>query len=156
MTRMLVSPKRLYRELELLRFSLRRSCATTKEIDFSRPSAIPRIFEQLRVCGQGKLGEAVYAKTSVSASLNWLNDDCISSVDHSLMFALEADPERHWTILSNPDEAKLWESRLVQLADKACLKTTHEYERSLEIRLATEFATFDRYIEELGDMRSIF
>ncbi|MBN8603027.1 MAG: hypothetical protein J0M26_18470 [Planctomycetes bacterium] len=88
----------------------------------------------------------------MSASPNWLNDDCISSVDYSLMFALEADPERHWTILSNHDEAKLWESRLVQLADKAYLKMTREYERSLEIRLANEFAMFDRYVEELGDM----
>ena len=152
MAKMLVSPKRLCRELVALRFNVRRSCTTTKEIDFSRPSTMPRIFEQLRVCCQGKLGEAVYAKTSVSASTNWVYDDCISIVDHSLMFALEADPERHWTILSSSDGAKLWESRLVRLADKAGLKTTNEYGRSLEKLLANEFATFDRYMVGIGDM----
>jgi len=153
---MLLSPKRIGRGLAPQRFSLCRSCTTTKEIGFSRPSSMPRLYEQLHVCGQGKHGEAVYATTAISASPNWINDDCVTIVDQNLMFALEHDAHRHWTVLSDMNDAKSWESQLVQLADGACTRTTEEYGPLLAERLEEPFTIYDRYADELGGMTPIF
>ena len=128
----------------------------TKEIAFSRPSSIPRLYEQLHICGQGKYGEAVYATTAISASPTWINDDCIAIVDRHLMFALENDADRHWTVLSDVADAKSWETQLIQLADTACTKTAEEYGQLLVERLEVAFGILDQYAVELGDMKSIF
>ena len=117
---------------------------------------MPRLYEQLHVCGQGKYGEAVYATTAISASPTWINDDCIAIVDRDLMFALENDADRHWTVLSDVADAKSWETQLIQFADTACTKTAEEYGQLLVERLEVGFGILDQYAAELGDMKSIF
>lgn len=155
MSRMLLSSKRLGSALKAQRFELYRSCTVTKEIGFSRPSSIPRLYEQLRVYGQGKRGDAVYATTAVSVSPSWIHDDCISIEDLGLMFALESDAERHWTLLADANDAKRWEKKLTELADAACRDTTEKHGDSLAARLRSDFELLDRYIDQIGDMRAI-
>ena len=155
MPKTFLSPNRLGRKLAPFGFSLCRSCATTKEIGFFRPSTVERLYEQIRIQGQGKSGEAVYAVTAVSACRDWINDECIATVDEELMHLLETDKERHWTLLANADEAETWEFRLSEMADGACQKTTAAYGADLLSKLGPELDGFDACLQRVGDLKAI-
>src|SRR6478735_466797 len=112
MPKMMLSPDRLNALLQPQGFSLREVDIVTKTITFVRPSRLPRLHEHLNVQGQGKVGEAVYATTAISGSSGHSLDTCVSEVDKALLFILESDKDRHWTLLRTKDEAVAWEHKL--------------------------------------------
>ena len=136
-------------------FWLQYANTVTKDIRFVRRSTIPRLYEQLHVSGQGKSGEAVYATTCISAGMVSY-DECMADRDHSLMFALETDVERHWTLLRNDADAQAWERKLTSLADSYCRATAEEKGPALHDRLLPELLIVDRYVAKLGDINDIF
>lgn len=152
----MLSPDRLKRLLTPQGFWLRSSGSVTKEIDFVRPSKIPRIYEHLNVKGQGKIGEAVYARTAVSGSKNPHHDPCVAEIDHNLTFTLETDTERHWTIVRTIEQAREWEGNLARIADGHCRATTEAKGPGLYERLMPAFGVVDRYIEKLGKINDVF
>jgi hypothetical protein len=113
-------------------------------------------YEHLNITGQGQGGEAVYATTAVSGSLGHSQDDCVSAIDLTLLYALETDKDRHWTMLRTKAEAEAWEDRLARSADSHCRSTTESKGRLLRERLQPAFAAVDRYIAKLGKVTDIF
>jgi hypothetical protein len=153
---MMLSTDRLKKLLETQGFSLCRADLVTKDIYFVRPSRIHRLYEHLHICGQGKKGDAVYATTAISGSSAYSYDSCITEIDRSLLFALEADVERHWTIVNNTKQAKEWETKLAKHADSYCRATAQAKGPALSERLQPSFAAVDRYIDKVGDVNNIF
>jgi hypothetical protein len=156
MPKMMLSPDRLRALLKPQGFWLRDVDFVTKTIAFVRPSTIPRLYEHLNVHGQGKEGEAAYATTAISASTSHSCDECVSEVDLTLLFTLETDKERHWTLIRNKQEAENWEERLARVADAQCRATAESKGPSLRERLQPAFSAVDRYIAELGSLSDIF
>lgn len=156
MPKMMLSPDRLSALLEPQGFSLRDADSVTKTIAFVRPSIIPRLYEHLNVCGQGKVGEAVYATTAISGSTNHSYDDCVSEKDIALLETLETDKERHWTLIGNKQEAEMWEERLARVADSHCRATAQSKGPSLRERLQPAFSAVSRYITKLGNLNDVF
>src|SRR6186713_3173915 len=101
MPKMMLSPERLTALLGPQGFLLRFADARTKSIAFYRPSSISRLYEHLNVQGQGKMGEAVYATTAISASTGRSYDTCVSEEVKTLLFSLQSDTDRHWTLVSD-------------------------------------------------------
>jgi hypothetical protein len=156
MRKMMLNTDRLKLLLEPQGFLMRWADTVTKEILFIRPSSLPRLFEHLNVQGQGKVGEAVYATTAVSGSTNHSHDPCVSEVDHALLYSLQTDKERHWTIVTTIEQAQQWEDNLARNADSHCRATAQKMGPPLCERLQPALAAVDRYIEKLGMMSEIF
>lgn len=153
---MMLSIDRLISRLEPQGFWLRDTDKSAKAIAFVRPSTIPRLYEHLNIFGQGKAGEAVYATTAVSGATNHTNDGCVAEVDLTLLYALETDKARHWTLIYNEHEAKAWEGRLVNVAASHCRKTAERKGPSLRERLQPAFSAVDRYITKVGNLNDVF
>jgi hypothetical protein len=156
MARMMLSPDRLSALLKPQGFWLRDANSLTKEIAFVRTSETAPLYEHLNVHGQGKIGEAVYATTSVSGSTNHSDDDCVSERDLSLMYLLETDKDRHWTLVHTREEAKRWEISLAQHADAQCLATVRAKGPTLRATLAPAFDALTRYISAVGNIYKVF
>jgi hypothetical protein len=156
MPKMMLSPDRLAARLEPQGFRLRDTQAVTNLIAFVRPSIIPRLYEHLNVHGQGKVGEAVYATTAVSGSTNHSCDECVSEEDLTLLYTLETDKDRHWTLVLNKQDAEIWEERLSRVADSQCRATAKSMGPSLRERLQPAFSAVDRYITKLGNLNDVF
>jgi hypothetical protein len=156
MRKMMLSPERLSTLLEPQGFVLRMTDSRTKTIAFIRPSSFSRLFEHLNVQGQGKTGEAVYATTAISGSTGHSHDTCISEEDKGLLYTLETDTDRHWTVVGNTDEAVEWERNLARHADSHCRATAEVKGPALYELLRPTFAAIDRYIEKLGSVGAIF
>jgi hypothetical protein len=156
MPKMVLSADRLAARLEPQGFWLRDADDVSKTIAFVRPSTIPRLYEHLNVHGQGKAGEAVYATTAISASTNHSCDECISEVDLTLLYTLESDKDRHWTLVRNKQEADIWEDRLARVADSHCRAISESKGPSLGERLRTAFAAVDRYVANVGNLNDVF
>jgi hypothetical protein len=155
MPKMMLSPDRQRLLLEPQGFKLRDVDSVTKTIAFVRQSTIPRLHEHLNVHGQGKVGEAVYATTAVSGSTGHSCDECVSEDDLTLLYTLETDQERHWTLVRTKEEAELWEKRLAQAADFQCRETAQSKGPLLRERLQPAFSAVDRYIEKLGNVNEV-
>jgi hypothetical protein len=156
MPKMMLSPDRLSALLKPQGFGLRDVDSVTKTIAFVRQSTIPRLYEHLTVHGQGKQGEAVYATTAVSGSTSHSCDECVSDEDHTLLYTLETDKERHWTLVRTKEEAEIWEKRLAQAADPQCRVTAQSKGPLLRERLQPSFAAVDRYMVMLGNVNDLF
>ena len=156
MPKMMLRPGRLSAILDRQGFWLRNADFVTKSITFVRQSTIPRLYEHLNVCGQGKEGEAVYATTAISGSTGHSQDRCVSEEDHTLLYTLETNKERHWTLVRTQAEAKVWENRLAQAADFHCRATAQSKGPLLRERLQPAFSAVDRYIVKLGNVNDIF
>jgi len=156
MPKMMLRPGRLSAILNRQGFWLRNADFVTKSIAFVRQSTIPRLYEHLNVCGQGKEGEAVYATTAISGSTGHSQDRCVSEEDHTLLYTLETNKERHWTLVRTQAEAKVWENRLAQAADFHCRATAQSKGPLLRERLQPAFSAVDRYIVKLGNVNDIF
>jgi hypothetical protein len=156
MPKMTLSPDRLSLLLEPQGFWLRDVDSVTKTIAFVRQSTIPRLYEHLNVYGQGKVGEAVYATTAISGSTSHSCDECISEEDLTLLYTLETDKDRHWTLVRTKEEAEIWESRVAQVADFQCRATGHSKGPLLHERLQPAFSAVDRYIGKLGNVNDVF
>jgi hypothetical protein len=156
MPKMMISPDRLLALLKPEGFWLRHVNSISKTITFIRPSAIPRLYEHLNVHGQGKVGEAVYAATAISGSTSASHDECVSEEDLTLLYTLETDKERHWTLVRNKHEAEIWEQRLARVADSHCRGTAQSKGPSLRERLQPVFSAVDLYIAKLGNVKAIF
>lgn len=127
----------------------------TKTISFVRPSAIPLLYEHLNVYGQGRAGEAVYAKTTISGSMSQSNDRCISEEDDALAETLATDMERRWTLLRNKQEAVAWEEKLSKVADLHCRATAESKGSAVLERLRPAFSAMQLYIANVGDMHQL-
>jgi hypothetical protein len=156
MPKMMLSPDRLSALLKPQGFWLREADSLTKEIAFVRAAEISRLYEHLNIQGQGKLGEVVYATTSVSGSTNHSCDDCVSERDLSLMYLLETNKERHWTLVNTSEEAKQWECNLAQHADAQCRATARAKGPSLRGRLEPAFNALARYVSKIGNIYEVF
>jgi hypothetical protein len=156
MPKMMLSPDRLSVLLTPQGFWLRDVNPVTKSVSFVRPSDIPRLYEHLNVHGQGKFGEALYATTAISGSMNHSGDECVSEQDSTLLYVLETDKERHWTLVRTKDEAEAWEKTLAQHADFQCRATAHAKGPSLRERLQPAFDAVDRYILKFGNIYDVF
>jgi hypothetical protein len=156
MAKLMLSADRLAARLAPYSFWLRDNGIATHTISFVRPSTIPRLFEHVNVYSQGKKGEAVYATTVVSGSTNCLSDECISERDLTLLYKLETDKERHWTLMRDKREAEIWEERLAQVADSQCRVTSESKGPALRERLEPAFAAVDRYVMKIGNLHDIF
>lgn len=156
MAKMMLSTGRLSALLKPQGFWLRDSDSVTKTILFVRRSSIPRLYEHLIIQGQGKKGEAVYATTAVSGSTSHSSDDCISEEDLTLLYTLQADKERHWTLVCNKAEVEQWERQLVLHADLQCRATAQSKGPRLHDRLQPAFAAVDGYILRLGNVNAVF
>jgi hypothetical protein len=156
MPKMMLGPDRLSALLKPHGFWLREVDSVTKTIAFVRPSTIPRLYEHLNVHGQGKVGEAAYATTAISGSTGHSCDECVSEDDLSLLYTLETDKERHWTLIRSKQEAETWEERLARVADSQCRATAESKGPSLRERLQPAFLAVDRYITKLGNLKEIF
>src|SRR5262245_44515075 len=99
MPKMMIRPDRLALLFKPHGFWLRDADSETKTLAFVRQATIARLYEHLNVRGQGKHGEAVYAKTAISASTSHSSDKCVSEADLTLLSCLESDKERHWTVV---------------------------------------------------------
>jgi hypothetical protein len=152
---MMLSPNRLSALLKPQGFWLREVNSVTKTIAFVRPSTIPRLYEHLNVHGQGKIGEAAYAMTAISGSTGHSRDGCVSEDDLALLYTLETDKERHWTLLHTTEEAKAWEEKLAQAADFQCRATAASKGRLLHERLQPAFSIVDRYIAKMGNVKDV-
>ena len=152
---MMLSPDRLAARRKPQGFWLRKTNAMTTTIAFFRPSSITRLYEHLNVHGQGKMGEVVYATTAVSGSTSHSSDECVSEEDVTLLYALEIDKDRHWTLIRNTQEAEMWEERLAQVADSACRATAESKGLSLRERLQPAFSAVDCYIRKLGNVNDV-
>jgi len=156
MPKMMLSADRLSDLLKPHGFWCWESDCVTKTIGFVRSSTVPRLYEHLIVEGQGKAGEAVYAKTAISGSTTQARDECVAEVDLTLLYALETDKDRHWTLLRNKQEAQIWETRLARVADSQCRATAQTKGPAMHERLKPVFAAVDRYIAKLGNLNDIF
>jgi hypothetical protein len=156
MPKMILSPDRLSALLEPQGFWLRDVDSITKTIAFIRQSTIPPLYEHLNVHGQGKLGEAVYATTAISGSTSHSSDECVSENDPTLLYTLETDKERHWTLVRTKDEAKIWEKRLADVADFQCRATANAKGPLLRERLQSVFNAVERYVAKLGNVNDVF
>ena len=156
MPKMMLRPGRLSAILNPQGFWLRDADFDTKDIAFVRQSTIPRLYEHLNVCGAGKEGEAVYAKTAISGSTGHSHDRCVSEQDLTLLYTLETDKVHHWTLVRTQAEAKVWENRLAQAADFHCRATAQSKGPLLRERLQPAFSAVDRYIVKLGNVYDIF
>jgi hypothetical protein len=125
------------------------------EIGFSRPSVVPRVFEHLHVCGQGKYSNVLYAMTALSAIKHFVDDECISIRDLDLMFVLERDADRHWTEIRNSADRVEWEQRLVHAADEACRRTSQKLGDQLTSSISHARNIADKFIEYAGDLSSV-
>lgn len=125
------------------------------EIGFSRPSAIPRLFEHLHVCGQGKHSAVLYAKTALSAIKHFNHDECVSLRDLDLMFRLERDTDRHWTEIHSPADKVDWQNRLIEAADDACRQTAQKLGSELLGLITNERGVADRFIALAGDLTAV-
>src|SRR5262249_23500852 len=143
MAKMMLRPDRLSGILNPQGFWLRYANFDTKDIAFVRQSTIPRLYEHLNVSGglvrrslgQGKEGEAVVATTAISGSTGHSHDRCVSEEDNALLYALETNKERHYTLVRTRAEAKVWENRLAQAADFHCRATAQSKGPLLRERL---------------------
>jgi hypothetical protein len=156
MPKMMLSPERLTALLGPLGFLLRFADTRTKSIAFYRPASISRLYEHLNVVGQGKMGEAVYATTAISASTGRSCDTCVSEEDKALLFSLQSATDRHWTLVSDRKQAEEWERKLALEADSHCRSTAQSKGPALYERLRPTFGVIDRYIEKLGNLNAIF
>lgn len=112
---MIVSRPRVSRLLTRSEFQFSWYCNVEKTIFWTRPSPLGQFFEVLRVMGQGRRGEAVYAHAGISLirGRNVQLDLCVLEQ----LTDLDNNKERGWTELrSRSDEATLdWERRFVEL-----------------------------------------
>jgi hypothetical protein len=155
MAKMMLSPDRLSALLKPQGFWLRDVDSVTKTIAFVRQSTIPRLYEHLNVHGQGKTGEAVYAATAISGSTSHSCDECVSEDDLTLLYTLETDTDRHWTLVRTREEAEAWEKRVAQVAGLQCRTTGQLKGPSLRVRLEPAFSAVDRYIASLGNLNDV-
>jgi len=153
---MMLSSDRLSVLLKPQGFWLRDADSVTKTIAFVRPAHIPRLYEHLNVHGQGKVGEAVCATTAISGSTSHSCDECISEEDMTLLYILETNKDRHWTLVRSKEEAKSWERKLAQHTDSQCRATTQAKGPALRDRLCPVFDAVDRYILRLGNIYAVF
>lgn len=156
MPRMMLSPRRLSALLQPQDFWLRGVDSVTKTITFVRRSNIPRLYEHLNIEGQGKTGEVVYATTAVSGSTSHSHDESVSAEDLTLLYTLETDKARHWTLVPTKKEAEAWEKRLAQAADSHCRATAQAKGPLLRERLQPAISAVDRYIAKMGNLNDIF
>jgi len=127
-------------------FWLQHADFDTKDFTFVRQSTIPRLYEHLNVRG-GLVGrrlgqikdEAVRATTAISGSTGHSHDRCVSEEDNALLYALETNKERHYTLVRTRAEAKVWENRLAQAADFHCRATAQSKGPLLRERLQPVF-----------------
>jgi hypothetical protein len=153
---MLLSPDRLNVLLKPQGFWMRYVDSITKTIAFVRQSRIPRLYEHLNVHGQGKLGEAVYATTAISGSTSHSCDECVSEDDLTLLYILETDKERHWTLVRTKEEAEAWEITLAQYTDFHCRAIAEAKGPPLRERLQPAFDAIDHYVLKLGNVYDVF
>jgi hypothetical protein len=153
---MMLSADRLRALLEPQGFWMHDVDSVTKTIAFVRQSGISPLYEHLSVYGQGKKGEAVYAKNSISGSSSQSQDECVAEEDLGLIYALESDGDRHWTLVNTTTEANAWERKLAQVADSYCRATSDAMGPLLKERLHPAFLAVSRYIAKLGNIKNIF
>jgi hypothetical protein len=144
MPKMMLNPDRLSVLLKPQGFWLRHADSVTKTIAFVRQSVIPRLYEHLNVHGQGKEGEAVYATTAISGATSHSCDNCVSEEELTLLYTLESDAERHWTLVRSKEQAEDWEKKLALHADSHCRATTQLKGPLLHDRLQPAFRAVDR------------
>jgi hypothetical protein len=156
MPKMMLSSDRLSTLLKSDGFWLRDVDSVTKTIGFVRQSTVIRqLYEHLVVHGQGKKGEAVYATTAVSGSTGQSSDECVAEADHALLYVLETNKERHWTVIRTRGDAEVWERRLAQAADVQCRATAESKGPLLRERLLPAFSAVNQYIEKLANVHDI-
>jgi len=155
---MFVSTKRLDKLLNPDGFKLLFSNKHTKEICFVRNSrSNSLLYEHLLISGQGKLGEAVYAETIVAVVRNFPVSKLVAETDdHELLYELETDKERHWTLLDSTNDAKIWERRLANVASLFAERNAEKRGLGLLTRLSRCIADITNYRKLIGDPFSIF
>lgn len=153
---MLLSAKRLSFLLKNVGFELLSSNTKTKDIHFVRHSPVKNIFEHLHIVGQGKSGEAAYATTAIAGVRYFLPAACVAENDLQLLYALETDTSRHWTILHSLEDAKRWEIRLSEIIDSFASNTSVQKSSELIRRLDPVHHAINQYISLSGNPAAIF
>jgi hypothetical protein len=156
--KMMLDPQRLDQLLRPYRFRVLLVDIVTKEIWFVRPSPLRRLYEHLQVVGQGKQGEAVYAVSGIAGVqfFGAIFDSAVGEEDLSLLYALETNRDRHWTIVETVQQAKEWEIRLAEQAHSHCQATAKRMGPALFERLQPILDIVDSYVAKLGNLTEIF
>ncbi|HVW02888.1 MAG TPA: hypothetical protein VHB77_21190 [Planctomycetaceae bacterium] len=143
---------RLTRQLSSQGFSLNLPEVMKGGISYVRPSSVERLYEHVLI----RTGTAVYAETVLSAATFTSCHAAVSERDPRLRALLAGNSEFGTSRLETAAEVRDWQQRLIDHADAFCRSMSSELGPVLIDRLAPAFEALDRYVEAVGDMRTIF